>query len=54
MFVKDFLISTKFQPKRIEHLQDQEFISSELYFSEQDIELILYLFVHSVSGLWPC
>ena len=32
-FIKDFLIYTKFKPKRIENLQDQEFISSELYFS---------------------
>ena len=28
-----FLISTKFKSKRIEHLQDQGFISSELYYS---------------------
>ena len=33
MFLKYFFISTKVKSKRIEHLQDQEFISSELYFS---------------------
>ena len=33
-FVKDYLIYTKFKLNRIEHLQEQEFISPELYFNK--------------------
>ena len=32
IFVKDFFISTKVKPKRIEHLQEKGIIWSELYF----------------------
>ena len=32
IFVKDFFISTKVNPKRIEHLQEKGIIWSELYF----------------------
>ena len=41
IFVKEFLISTKFKPKRIEHLQDQEVTLPELYFSNNLNDLIL-------------
>ena len=33
IFVKDFFISTKVKPKRIEHLQEKGINWSELYFS---------------------
>ena len=36
IFVKDFFISTKFEPKRIEHLQEKGIIWSELYFRNRN------------------
>ena len=36
IFVKDFFISTKVKPKRIEHLQEKGIIWSELYFSTKE------------------
>ena len=43
IFIKDFLISKKVKPKRIEHLQKKGIISSELYFSG-----------NTVSDIMPC
>ena len=43
--VKDFLISTKVKPMRIEHLQDEGIFSSELYFNiSNDIETLKWYY----------
>ena len=47
VFVKDFLISTKVGPKRIEHLQGTGIISSEATFNTY----FIYLFI-SASRTW--
>ena len=46
MFVKYFFIFTKVRPKRMEHLQKEEIILSELYFSILTQEFTL-LFIFS-------
>ena len=39
IFLKDFLISPKAKHKRMEHLQEEGIISSELYFSDNNSNL---------------